>query len=84
MVDMSELYARSATDVLAAFRDRVLSPVEYFDAIIARYQIAQPIVNAFGDTYFDEAREQALAAEARYGGAGAPPRALEGLPVAVN
>lgn len=81
---MSELYAWSATEVLAAFHARRLSPVEYMDAVIMRYEAAQPVVNAFGDTYFDEAREQARAAEERYSGGGDPPRALEGLPVAVK
>jgi aspartyl-tRNA(Asn)/glutamyl-tRNA(Gln) amidotransferase subunit A len=81
---MDDLCRWPATDVLAGFRDRRISPVEYLDAILRRCEAAGPAVNAFGDTYFDEARRLAQAAERRYGRGGEAPRPLEGLPVAVK
>lgn len=81
---MDEVIAWSATEVLAAFAERRLSPVEYLEALIVRYAAVQSIVNAFGDTYFEEARVLARSAEARYSRAAPVPRPLEGLPVAVK
>lgn len=74
----------SAGEALALFRSRKLSPVELLTAQIARAERAQPKVNAFTDTYFDEALEAARKAEARFSGKGATPRKLEGLTVAVK
>jgi Asp-tRNA(Asn)/Glu-tRNA(Gln) amidotransferase A subunit family amidase len=81
---MDEVLTWGAVEALAAFRERTLSPVEYLDAILRRCDAVQPVVNAFGDTYFDEARGHARAAERRYRRGGDPPRPLEGLPVAVK
>ena len=52
--------------------------------MIARAEAVEPTVNALCHTYYDEARVQARAAEARYAGRGEAPRALEGLPVAIK
>ena len=78
------LHYLSATDALTAFAARELSPVELLDAVIARAEAVEPTVNALCHTYYDEARSQARAAEARYAGRGQRPRALEGLPVAIK
>lgn len=78
------LHYLSATEALAAFGARELSPVELLDAVIARAEAVEPTVNALCHTYYDEARERARAAEARYAGRGDAPRALEGLPVAIK
>ncbi len=78
------LHYLPATEALAAFRARELSPVELLDAVIARAEAVEPTVNALCHTFFDEARDQARAAEARYAGRGDAPRALEGLPVAIK
>jgi amidase len=78
------LHYLSASEALTAFSARELSPVELLEAAIARAEAVEPTVNALCHTYFDEAREQARAAEARYAGRGEPPRALEGLPVAIK
>ena len=81
---MEDLCYLSAAEALAGFRDRSLSPVEVLDAQIARAEQVEPVVNALCITYFDEAREQAHAAEARYMGRGEAPRALEGITLAVK
>jgi aspartyl-tRNA(Asn)/glutamyl-tRNA(Gln) amidotransferase subunit A len=73
-----------ATEALRLFRERALSPVELLRALIDRAEAVEPPVNAFGDTYFDEALEQARKAESRYAGARPRPRALEGIPVAIK
>ncbi len=77
-----ELAYLGATDAVARFRSRELSPVELLDAVIARAEATEPHVNAFMDTYFDEARQQAIEAEAAYAAGTARP--LEGIPVAVK
>jgi len=81
---MTDLHYLSATEALERFRSRELSPVELLDAVIARAEEVEPTVNALCHTFYDEAREQARAAEARYAGKGEAPRALEGIPLAVK
>ena len=81
---MNDLAYLSATEALARFRSRELSPVELLDAVIARAEEVEPTVNALCHRFDDAAREQARAAEARYAGRGEPPRELEGIPLAVK
>jgi aspartyl-tRNA(Asn)/glutamyl-tRNA(Gln) amidotransferase subunit A len=81
---MTDLHYLPASDALRLFRARELSPVELVAAVIDRAEAVEPVINAFADTFFDQALEQARAAEARYAGKGGQPRALEGLPVAVK
>jgi aspartyl-tRNA(Asn)/glutamyl-tRNA(Gln) amidotransferase subunit A len=81
---MSDLHYISATEAIKQFKGRKLSPVELVQAVIDRAAAVEPAINAFAQTFFDEALTQAKAAEARYAGNGNPPRALEGVPVAVK
>ena len=74
----------SANDVLARFKDKCLSPVEYIENLISRAQATEQVINAFAFTWFDEARDQARAAEAVYAKGDDGARELEGLPVAVK
>ncbi|WP_119300077.1 amidase [Dongia deserti] len=73
-----------ATEALARFRSRKLSPVELMRAVIARAEKVNKKVNAFTFTHFDEALEAARKAEAKYAKNGARLGALEGLPVAIK
>ena len=84
MLPGTELPYCSATDVLRLFRARELSPVEFMEAIIERASVVEPHINAFADTYFDEAIEKAHKAEAKYMKAKGRVRSLEGLPLAIK
>ncbi|MBL8129476.1 MAG: amidase [Chloroflexia bacterium] len=74
----------SATEQLALFRSRDLSPVEVLQAQIARADALAETVNALTWRFNERALEQAKAAEARYLGQGDAPRALEGITLAIK
>jgi Asp-tRNA(Asn)/Glu-tRNA(Gln) amidotransferase A subunit family amidase len=77
-----ELTYLDAGAALALFAAGELSPVEYMEAAVARAEAVGPAVNAFADTFFDEAMAAAREAESRYAAGAARP--LEGIPVAVK
>jgi amidase len=79
-----ELHYISASEALKHFRARELSPVELMEAVIERSEAVEGQINAFTDTYFDEALEAARSAESRYSGRREQPRPLEGLPVSIK
>ncbi|MBN35542.1 MAG: amidase [Rhodospirillaceae bacterium] len=79
----SDLHYMGAVEALDLFRKKKLSPVELMDAVIARAQKVQPKINSFSQTFYDEARDQAKKAEAKYA-KGSRTRALEGLPLAIK
>jgi amidase len=79
---MTDLHYLSATEAIAAFGARELSPVELLEAVIARAEEVEPTVNALCHTFYDEARTGAREAERRY--ADGEPRPLEGIPVAIK
>lgn len=79
-----KLHELSATEALARFRARELSPVELTEAVIARADEVDGTVNALCCRFDDEALAQARAAERRYAPGGEPPRPLEGIPLAVK
>ena len=81
---MTELHYLSATEALAAFKDRTLSPVELMEAVLARADKVEGVVNSLCHRFDEQALEQAREAEARYLGGGEPPRPLEGIPLAVK
>ena len=74
----------SATEALAHFRARTLSPLELLDALIARSEAVNPELNALTYSFYERARGQAKKAEARYRSPDGRPRALEGIAVAIK
>jgi Asp-tRNA(Asn)/Glu-tRNA(Gln) amidotransferase A subunit family amidase len=83
-MDDIELCYLPATEALSLFRKRKLSPVELLQALITRAEAVNPGINAFADTYFDEALANARSAEDEYAKRSGNPRRLEGLAVAVK
>lgn len=77
-----ELHVLTAREAIARFEAGSLSPVELMRAVIERAHVVEPHVNAFTDTFFERALEQARRAERRYRAKDARP--LEGIPVAVK
>src|SRR3954464_10089713 len=71
----------TAMELIAAYRDRRLSPVEVLDALLPG--IEADAYNAFSFIDADGAREQARASEQRWR-AGAPCGAVDGVPVAIK
>jgi len=66
------------------FKTRKLSPLDLLQAQIRRAEAVNPQVNAFTDTYYDEAMEQARLAEKSFSHKHGPVRPLEGLTLAVK
>ena len=81
---MEDLCYLSATEARRQFKARKLSPVELMKAVIDQAQRVEPSINAFAETHYEAALDQARAAEAAYARRDAAPRALEGVPVAVK
>ena len=77
------LHYLSATEALEKFRSRELSPVELMQAVIAQAERWEPHINAFSHRFFDEALDDAKAAEARYA-KGEPKGVLDGLPLGMK
>jgi len=71
-------------EALELFKRRALSPVELLCAQIARAEAVGSQLNAYTDSYFEEALDQARQAEIAYGKADGGLRALEGLTLAVK
>ncbi len=81
-MNTKELCYLSGTEALSQFGQGHLSPVELMEALVSRSEVLQPLINAFTDSFFDQAMDQARLAEKRYRKGSA--RKLEGLPVAVK
>ena len=79
-----ELCYLPAVRQIEMFRAHDLSPVEVLNAQIARAEAVEPVVNAFADTFFDQARIQAKAAEHIYMTRPDEARPLEGLTVGIK
>lgn len=78
----AELCYLTADQAIQRFSERSLSPVELMQALISRSEVVESHINAFTETYFEAALEQARAAEMRY--QQGTQRPLEGIPVAVK
>ena len=77
-----QLASLSATEAIARFEAGTLSPVELVRAVVERAEKVEPEINAFTETFFERALEQARKAETRYARGEARP--LEGVPLAVK
>lgn len=78
----SQLPSLSATEAIACFEARTLSPVELCRAVIERAEKVEPVINAFTETFFERALERAREAEGRYARGEARP--LEGVLLGVK
>ncbi len=83
MVDL-ELCYLPATRQLELFRRKALSPLEVLQAQIARAEAVEPALNAFTDSFFDQAIGEARRAEQLYATRPDEARPLEGLSLAVK
>lgn len=73
----------SAVELLAAYRDGTLSPVEAARAVLERADALNPVLNAFCLIDSEAAMQGARASEARWR-RGAPIGLLDGVPVSVK
>ncbi len=71
-----------ATELLARYHDRSLSPVEVIDAVLRHIERQEPALNAMVLLTGDTARAEARSAEAAYRNGTA--RKLEGVPVTIK
>ena len=79
-----DLYPLCATEALARFEAKTLSPLELMRAVLERAERVEPRINAFTETFAERALEQAALAESRYARPRTRRRPLEGLPLAVK
>ncbi len=73
----------TATEAAGLIRRRQLSPVDYVDAVLSRIAALQPTLNCFITVVADQARADAIAAEAAVM-AGGPLGPLHGVPVSIK
>jgi amidase len=81
-----DLYYRTATELIAAFEKKDLSPVEVTRALIDRSQSVNEKLNVLTYTFYDRALAEAKRAEAAYASAAKARtlRPLEGITVAIK
>lgn len=77
------LHELTLAEASAAVARRRLSPVEYLDALRARFDAVEPRLNTTVRPLWDEARDQAKKAERRIARSG-PRSAIDGLPVGLK
>jgi aspartyl-tRNA(Asn)/glutamyl-tRNA(Gln) amidotransferase subunit A len=80
---MAPLHDLSAVELLAAYRDKTLSPVEVTRAVLAHIRQWEPHLHATYALEPDEALAQAEASQARWL-RGAPHGALDGVPAMIK
>ncbi len=79
----TELCFLSATELLAAYRARRLSPVDVTRAVLAQIARVDPAINGFCGVWAEEALAAAHQSEARWS-KGAPAGRLDGVPVSLK
>ncbi|MDR5651466.1 amidase [Ruixingdingia sedimenti] len=80
---MSSLADLSAVDLVAAYRDRSLSPVEVTAAVLTRIAASEPHLKAMWALDPEGAMDAARAAEARWA-KGEPAGPIDGVPVTIK
>ena len=75
----NDLCLMSATNLLAAYAARKVSPVEVMTAVLARSEALNPKINALFHLVGESALAQARASEARWN-SGQPKGVLDGVP----
>ena len=80
---MNDILALDGASLLAAYRNRTLSPVEVVDAALKAIDRFNPVVNAFNVIDHEGARAAARASEERWS-KGAPRGIADGLPFTVK
>ncbi len=80
MTDLADL---PATELLAQYRSRALSPVEVARDVLARIEAWDPVLHAFYRLDADAVREAARDSEARWS-KGEPAGALDGVPITIK
>ena len=78
-----ELCFTSACELLTAFRARTLSPVEVAEAVFARIEQLNPILNCYCYTDVEASLAAAKASEQRWN-RGEPQGLLDGIPVSIK
>ena len=84
MTDRRDLCFLTGVRALELFRRGDLSPVELLRAQIERARQTEPTINAFTETFFEQAMAEAQQAEKRYLARADDLRPLEGLTVAIK
>jgi aspartyl-tRNA(Asn)/glutamyl-tRNA(Gln) amidotransferase subunit A len=80
---MTAIHDMIATEMLAAFKSKKLSPVEAVDGVIARIDAWEPRLKALYAPDFGNARKAAKESEKRWA-AGKPGGALDGVPITIK
>ncbi|GHJ35637.1 amidase [Streptomyces sp. TS71-3] len=78
-----DLCARTATELLAGYRDGSLSPVDAVDAVLARIDRLDPLLNSYCLVDPEAARREAAASAERWR-RGEPCGLLDGVPVSIK
>jgi aspartyl-tRNA(Asn)/glutamyl-tRNA(Gln) amidotransferase subunit A len=80
---MTAIHDMTATEMLAAFKSKKLSPVEAVDGVIARVEAWEPKLKALYAPDFGNARKLAKESEKRWA-SGTPSGALDGVPITIK
>ena len=80
---MTAIHDISATDLLAAYKSKKLSPVEVVDAVIGHIDQWEPRIKALYAPDFGSARKAAAESEKRWQ-KGAPAGVLDGVPITIK
>jgi aspartyl-tRNA(Asn)/glutamyl-tRNA(Gln) amidotransferase subunit A len=80
---VTEIHRLSARELLEGYRARTFSPSEVLEALIARIEAVEPLVNAFTTLALERARAEAARADAAWRRPD-DARVLEGVPIGVK